>query len=264
LDSQHEETLNAVKNAASEHVPFKIEAYLDEFSKALAKEVSTLLAEVGKLREERRNIQYEIGCLLCKNSKYGPDGEFDPSWYVCSDLSVRKLTDPRTPASGPCAHGPPMPGAAPNVVPVTEVPSAPLPPADVPPAWRNLPTSRPRKSAGRSTRRATQAPVLPPAALSPQAPAMPMAPTHYGAFMMPPTVHHRATQPASAGESWATWQRESHSKTFWTRCLSQFFSANRDLEPSPPSTSPLLEVPDVRPPGLFGPRSPARSHRHGA
>lgn len=110
-----------------------------------------------------------------------------------------------------------MPGAAPNVVPVSEAPSAPVPPADVRPAWRNVPPSRPRKSAGRSTRRATQAPVLPPAALSPQAPAMPMAPTHYGSFMMPPTVDHHATQPASrpaAGESWATWQREFHSDMF--------------------------------------------------
>lgn len=157
-----------------------------------------------------------------------------------------------------------MPGAAPNVVPIPEVPSAPVPPADVPPAWRNVPTSRPRKSAGRSTRRATQAPVLPPAALSPQAPAMPMAPSHYGAFMRPPAVDHRTTQPGSAGESWATWQREFHSKPFLNRFLCQFFAANRDLEPSSPSTSPLLEVPDVRPPGLFGPRSPARSPRHGA
>ena len=104
-----------------------------------------------------------------------------------------------------------MPGAVPNVVPVPEAPSAPVPPADVRPAWRNVPTSRPRKSAGRSARRATQGPVLPPAALSPPAPAMPMAPTHYGSFMMPPAVDHRTTQPASrpaAGESWATWQRE--------------------------------------------------------
>lgn len=31
--------------------------YLDEFSKALATEVRMLLGEVGKLREERRNIQ---------------------------------------------------------------------------------------------------------------------------------------------------------------------------------------------------------------
>lgn len=103
-----------------------------------------------------------------------------------------------------------MPGAAPNVVPVPEVPSAPARPADVPPAWRNVPASRARKSAGRSTRRATQAPVLPPAALSPTAPAMPMAPAHYGSFMMPPAVDPR-TQPTprpADGESWATWQRE--------------------------------------------------------
>ena len=34
--------------------------YLDEFSKALATEVRMLLGEVGKLREERRNIQQYV------------------------------------------------------------------------------------------------------------------------------------------------------------------------------------------------------------
>lgn len=170
-------------------------------------------------------MQYEIGCLLCKNSKYGPDGEFDPNWYVRPHLQsdTREFDrTSRTPASGECAHFPPMHGAAPNVVPVPEAPPAPAPHADVRPAWRNVPTSRPRKSAGRSARRATQAPVLPPAALSPPAPAMPMAPTHYGSFVMPPAVDHRTTQPASrpAAESWATWQRRFHSNMFSTLCLS--------------------------------------------
>lgn len=72
--------------------------YLDEFSKSLAAEVRMLLAEVGKLREERRNLQQyvslvfiqpiisdiflfsEMGYLLCMRSKYGPGGEFDPEW----------------------------------------------------------------------------------------------------------------------------------------------------------------------------------------
>lgn len=34
--------------------------YLDEFSKALAAEVRMLLGEVGKLREERRNLQQYV------------------------------------------------------------------------------------------------------------------------------------------------------------------------------------------------------------
>jgi hypothetical protein len=58
-----------------------------------------LLGEVGKLREERRNIQLfvefiipvlsqsftdkclsEIGTLLCLRSKYEAGGMFDPDW----------------------------------------------------------------------------------------------------------------------------------------------------------------------------------------
>ncbi|KAI0290752.1 hypothetical protein B0F90DRAFT_578875 [Multifurca ochricompacta] len=35
-----------------------------------------LLGEVGKLREERRNIQFEIGTLLCLRSKYETGGMF--------------------------------------------------------------------------------------------------------------------------------------------------------------------------------------------
>ena len=56
------------------------------------------LGEVGKLREERREIQLsaaiisssvqsfangllsEIGSLLCMRSKYEPGGTFDPDW----------------------------------------------------------------------------------------------------------------------------------------------------------------------------------------
>jgi hypothetical protein len=69
----HEETINAVRQTAQEQVPFNVQGvrlpfamidrqfltcfqYLDEFSKALATEVRTLLVEVGKLREERRAL----------------------------------------------------------------------------------------------------------------------------------------------------------------------------------------------------------------
>ncbi|TFK53121.1 hypothetical protein OE88DRAFT_1807017 [Heliocybe sulcata] len=77
---QAEDTLNAVRATAQEQVPFNVQGYLDEFSKALASEVRMLLGEVGRLREERRNLQHEIGFLLCTRSKYGPGGEFDPEW----------------------------------------------------------------------------------------------------------------------------------------------------------------------------------------
>ncbi|KIK92903.1 hypothetical protein PAXRUDRAFT_146272 [Paxillus rubicundulus Ve08.2h10] len=111
---QHEETISAVRATANEQVPYNVQGYLDEFSKALATEVRMLLGEVGKLREERRNIQHELGYLMMMKSKYGPGGEFDPDWK------------------------PPMPPGPP--------PDGPPPPPDVPPpdilhsrpAWRTV------------------------------------------------------------------------------------------------------------------------------
>ncbi|KAG5721464.1 hypothetical protein E4T56_gene13032 [Termitomyces sp. T112] len=54
--------------------------YLNDFSKALANEVRILLAEVGKLRDERRALQYEIAELMQMKSKHGSGGEFAPDW----------------------------------------------------------------------------------------------------------------------------------------------------------------------------------------
>jgi hypothetical protein len=64
-----------------------------------------LLGEVGKLREEKRNLQLyeptrlqptplliwfysELGTLMCMRSKYGPGGEFDPDWCELLSLSI--------------------------------------------------------------------------------------------------------------------------------------------------------------------------------
>ncbi|KAG2347113.1 hypothetical protein BDR05DRAFT_987725 [Suillus weaverae] len=124
-ERRHEDTLEAVRATAREQVPFNVQVYLDEFSKALATEVRMLLGEVGKLREERRNIQHELGYLMMMKAKYGPGGEFDPDWK------------------------PPMPGpGGPDAPPP---PEAPPPPPDEPgparPAWRTIPrnTRRIRK-----------------------------------------------------------------------------------------------------------------------
>jgi hypothetical protein len=57
---------------------------MNEFSRALAGEVTLLLQETGKLREEKRNIQHEIGCLHSLVEKYNPGGEFDPDWFAPS------------------------------------------------------------------------------------------------------------------------------------------------------------------------------------
>ncbi|KAF9476042.1 hypothetical protein BDN70DRAFT_812953, partial [Pholiota conissans] len=79
-ERHHSETIDAVRDTAHQQVPFNVQGYLDEFSRALATEVRMLLGEVGKIREERRALQHEIGDLLCIKAKYGPGGEYEPDW----------------------------------------------------------------------------------------------------------------------------------------------------------------------------------------
>ncbi|KAH9829235.1 uncharacterized protein C8Q71DRAFT_443147 [Rhodofomes roseus] len=136
---QHEETLAAVRSTASEQVPFNIQGYLDEFSRSLAAEVRMLLGEVGRLREERRNIQYELGCLLTMKSKMGPGGEFDPEWR---------------PPTGACARDgqPAGPSEAPP-----EAPPPDEPPQPARPAWRSV-----MQRGSRRSRRSQAAPPPPP------------------------------------------------------------------------------------------------------
>ncbi|KAH9169357.1 hypothetical protein EDB89DRAFT_2073048 [Lactarius sanguifluus] len=111
-DKQHKELLDTVQSTANERVPFNVQGYLDEFSKSLATEVRMLLGEVGKLREERRNIQFEIGTLLCLRSKYETGGMFDPDWKPSTGpLAPQQPAD--LPPDEPPAPGPepPRPGA---------------------------------------------------------------------------------------------------------------------------------------------------------
>ncbi|EIM87350.1 uncharacterized protein STEHIDRAFT_55784, partial [Stereum hirsutum FP-91666 SS1] len=98
--------------------------YLDEFSKSLAAEVRMLLGEVGKLREEKRALQHEMGWLLCMRSKYGPGGEFDPDWKPTGG-PLAAQAEPAPPPEVP----PPMPMEPPRT------------------AWRNVTarTSRGRR-----------------------------------------------------------------------------------------------------------------------
>ncbi|KAI6126627.1 hypothetical protein F5141DRAFT_997597 [Pisolithus sp. B1] len=77
---QHEELINAVRTTANEQVPYNIQGYLDEFSKALAIDVRMVIGEIGKLREERRAIQHEVGSLMMMRAKCSPGGEFDGNW----------------------------------------------------------------------------------------------------------------------------------------------------------------------------------------
>ncbi|KAJ7628457.1 hypothetical protein FB45DRAFT_748747 [Roridomyces roridus] len=134
---QHEETLAAVRATAQEQVHFNVQGYLDDFSKALASEVRMLLGEVGKLREERRALQHELGYLLCMKAKYGPGGEFEPDWKP----------PPGAPGGPPLDPGPPPPPP--------ELPQA-------RPGWRTVP-QRPAPGA-RKPKKKDAAPPPPPTA----------------------------------------------------------------------------------------------------
>ncbi|KAJ7775534.1 hypothetical protein B0H16DRAFT_47210 [Mycena metata] len=76
--------------------------YINDFSKALAGEVKILLAEVGKLRDEKRALQFEIAELMSIKAKHSADGVYTPNW--------------RPPAAieGPPAEPAPPPGPAPG------------------------------------------------------------------------------------------------------------------------------------------------------
>ncbi|TFK22397.1 hypothetical protein FA15DRAFT_671517 [Coprinopsis marcescibilis] len=112
--------------------------HIIEFSKALATEIRTLLQEVGKLREDRRQLQIEIAELMAMRSKNG--GEIDPNWR-------------------PALEAPPMPMAL-------EAPPPHQMLEDIAPArpgWRTVPkkVERRRKIA------APPPPQAPPAAIAP-------------------------------------------------------------------------------------------------
>jgi hypothetical protein len=85
--------------------------HIVDFTKALAGEIRILLQEVGKLRDERRQLQYEIAELMAVKSKHGAGGEYAPEWR-------------------PRLEGPPPENA------VAIVEDAPAPAAPARPAWR--------------------------------------------------------------------------------------------------------------------------------
>ncbi|KAH7922578.1 hypothetical protein BV22DRAFT_1131336 [Leucogyrophana mollusca] len=152
--------------------------YLNDFSKALASEVRILLAEVGKLRDERRQLQFEIAELMAVKSKHGAGGEYSPNW----------TPQPEAP--------PPAPEEAPP------------PPEDVPagparPAWRVV-----HKPAQRRERapKALPAPTpIPAPAIEPPKPNMPAwaqwrpNPTMAPAGLPPPASPRPATPAARSG-----------------------------------------------------------------
>ncbi|RPD61803.1 hypothetical protein L226DRAFT_534011 [Lentinus tigrinus ALCF2SS1-7] len=117
--------------------------YLNDFSKALASEVRILLAEVGKLRDERRQLQYEIAELMAVKSKFGGGGEFNPDW-------MPKHEEPPAPAS-------PAPPPAPSMI-DDGVPAR--------PAWRTVHKREERRAKAKAK-------ALPPSTPTPAAIAPP-------------------------------------------------------------------------------------------
>ncbi|KAI8989025.1 hypothetical protein BD414DRAFT_460352 [Trametes punicea] len=115
--------------------------YLNDFSKALANEVRILLAEVGKLRDERRQLQYEIAELMAVKSKHGAGGEFTPDWAPKHEES------PAPPS--------PAPPAPPSVI-DDGMPAR--------PAWRTVHKREERRQKAKA--RAIQAAPAPPPAIT--------------------------------------------------------------------------------------------------
>jgi hypothetical protein len=92
---------------------------VNDFTKGMAQEVRYLLSEIGKLRDQRRQLQYEIAELMAVRSKFSESGEFQPEWKP------------------PAIEAPPEP----PVLPITEV----VPAAK--PAWRVVSPQRPERKA---------------------------------------------------------------------------------------------------------------------
>ncbi|KAI6107824.1 hypothetical protein EDD16DRAFT_1488493 [Pisolithus croceorrhizus] len=109
---QHAELIDTIRAMAHEQVPYNIQGYLDEFSKALAIDVRMVIGEIGKLYEERRAIQHEIASLLAMRAKCSPGGEFDGDrsvtqatrWMLLISFENRQAM-----GDGPLPDAPPQP-----------------------------------------------------------------------------------------------------------------------------------------------------------
>ncbi|KIM33920.1 hypothetical protein M408DRAFT_87697 [Serendipita vermifera MAFF 305830] len=125
---QREILFNVFKQASEEQVKVNVDERLHEFTDVMTHEVCILLSEVGNLREQRRNLQHEIGCLLCFRSKMEAGGEFDASWDPmhgpkCTHFPVLDTDANVRPGGG----GPPFAGTTPSVK--TKLPRGPVTPA---------------------------------------------------------------------------------------------------------------------------------------
>ncbi|KAJ7861987.1 hypothetical protein B0H14DRAFT_2741063 [Mycena olivaceomarginata] len=138
--------------------------YINDFSKALAGEVKILLAEVGKLRDEKRALQFEIAELMAIKAKHSADGVYAPGWAPPPPAAPEPPAEP-APPPGPApggwrtVHAPHVPRARKQQLALRNSPAPPPPaPAPPPPApdlpawaqWRPNPLLAPGTAAGPS------------------------------------------------------------------------------------------------------------------
>ncbi|KAF7366142.1 hypothetical protein MVEN_00491100 [Mycena venus] len=128
-----EELIAAIRSTAGETSSINVQGYMDEFSRSIGSEVRLLLGEVGKLREERRALQFEVSELLAAKTlhsasssqdgnpfsdpvsaarvelsailslraKYGAGGEFEPDWTPPPGVPGGHPLAPPSPAPSP-------------------------------------------------------------------------------------------------------------------------------------------------------------------
>ncbi|KAF8153374.1 hypothetical protein B0H34DRAFT_784462 [Crassisporium funariophilum] len=143
---------------------------MNDFSKGIAQEVRQLLSDIGKLRDERRQLQFEIAELMAVRSKFSANGEFQPEWRPPAIEAPPELPPPaiedvpaakpgwrvihkrteRKARTVPKITGPPAP-------PTPALPEAPRPEAPAWAQWRPNPLLAPT-------------PLAPPSAMSPTPP----------------------------------------------------------------------------------------------
>ncbi|KAF8210026.1 hypothetical protein K438DRAFT_2012117 [Mycena galopus ATCC 62051] len=120
--------------------------YINDFSKALAVEVKILLEEVGKLRDEKRALQFEIAELMSIKAKHSAHGLYEPGWQPPPQIEA--------PPAEPAAPLPPAPGGWRTVHP--------------PPAPRR---KQPKQLQGEKQKQIASAPAAPSPTSNPNLPA---------------------------------------------------------------------------------------------
>ncbi|THH31833.1 hypothetical protein EUX98_g2343 [Antrodiella citrinella] len=152
LSAQQDITMEAVRATAREQVPYNIQRYLDDFSKQLAIEVSTLLRETGRVHSQLRGMQAEIGHIYIEKSKLGLDGR--PDGWVPPGCAPAAPAEPELPVEPETAEEP----------------------ITARPAWRNVQQRKSRRSRGAAAAAQAPAPsIAPTMSMGPMPPMPPVA-----------------------------------------------------------------------------------------